>query len=262
MVGRVRTFFALTVAALATLVLAPTQWVLLNTGLYRGHAILRLWHRTVASVLGMRIRVHGAMEEGRPLMIAANHVSWSDITVLGSIADVSFIAKSEMSGWPLIGWLSRLQRTVFVERERRRRSGEQATEIAGRMSGGDVMVLFAEGTTADGTIVLPFKSTLFGAAGMMHSSGHETVWIQPVAIAYTRLHGLPMGRQHRGIAAWIGDQDLVPHIRGLLAAPAIDVEVHFGEPIAFAKGGNRKEAARLMEARVSAMLEKALRDPG
>jgi 1-acyl-sn-glycerol-3-phosphate acyltransferase len=262
MIGRLRTFVALLYVAVSTLILAPLQFVLMKTGLYQGHLVLRLWHRAMLAALGFRVHVRGAMAEKRPLLIASNHVSWTDIMVLGSIVDVSFIAKSEMAGWPLIGWLSTLQRTVFIERERKRKSGEQASEIAARLARNDAMVLFAEGSTGDGNLLLPFKSTLFGAATVAIAEGAvEHVFIQPVAIVYTKLHGLPMGRQHRRVASWIGDQDLVPHMGELLAEGAIDVEVSFGEPFEFAAGSSRKEAARLVEQRVSAMMQEALRSP-
>jgi 1-acyl-sn-glycerol-3-phosphate acyltransferase len=123
-------------------------------------------------------------------------------------------------------------------------------------------VLFAEGSTGDGNMILPFKSTLFGAASMAISEGTaETVFIQPVAIVYTRLHGVPLGRRHRPIAAWIGDEDLVPHLKVLMAEGGLDVEVHFGEPVAFSKGSSRKETARLMENQVRDMVQAALADP-
>jgi 1-acyl-sn-glycerol-3-phosphate acyltransferase len=262
MIGRIRIFIALLFVAVSTLILVPLQLLSMKTGLYRENRILRLWHKVILSALGFRIHVSGAMAEKRPLLIASNHVSWTDIMVLGSIVDVSFIAKSEMAGWPLIGGLSKLQRTVFIERERKRKSGEQASEIAARLARNDVMVLFAEGSTGDGNLLLPFKSTLFGAAAMAISEGAvEHVFIQPVAIAYTRLHGLPMGRQHRRVAAWIGDQDLAPHIGELLAEGAVDVEVRFGEPIEFSAGTSRKTAAKLVEQRVGAMMQDALRSP-
>jgi lyso-ornithine lipid O-acyltransferase len=260
MIGRLRTFVALLFAAVSTLILVPLQLLSMRTGLYREHIVLRIWHKVILSALGIRVHVSGAMAKKRPLLVASNHVSWTDIMVLGSIVDVSFIAKSEMAGWPLIGWLSTLQRTVFIERERKRKSGEQAGEIAARLARNDAMVLFAEGSTSDGNLLLPFKSTLFGAATMAISEGAvEHVFIQPVAIVYTKLHGLPMGRQHRRVAAWIGDQDLVPHMGELLAEGAIDVEVRFGEPFEFTARSSRKEAARLVEQRVSAMMQAALR---
>jgi 1-acyl-sn-glycerol-3-phosphate acyltransferase len=247
MIGRIRMFVALLFVAASTLILVPLQLLSMKTGLYRENRILRIWHRMILSALGYRVHVSGAMAEKRPLLIASNHISWTDIMVLGSIVDVSFIAKSEMAGWPLIGRLSKLQRTVF---------------IAARLARNDVMVLFAEGSTGDGNLLLPFKSTLFGAAAMAIGEGAvEHVFIQPVAIVYTRLHGLPMGRQHRRVAAWIGDQDLAPHIGELLAEGAIDVEVRFGEPLEFSAGTSRKAAAKLVEQRVGAMMQDALRSP-
>ena len=159
-----------------------------------------------------------------------------------------------------MGWLSTLQRTVFVERERRHRSGDQASEIALRLKAGDAMVLFAEGTTGVGNLLLPFKSTLFGAATMaVGHGGADEVAIQPVSIAYTRRHGMPLGRAGRMALSWIGDQDLAPHITGLLREGAVDVEVRFGEPVVFSAQSNRKEAARLVEARVREMAQAALR---
>jgi len=256
---RIRTAVVLFLVAVVTLCLAPLVRFGLATGLWRGKPLLRAWHRTVAWALGLRISTHGTLARERPLLVVSNHVSWTDITVLGAIADVCFIAKSEMSGWPLMGWLSTLQRTVFVDRKKRRASGLQAGEIAARLAVGDAMVLFAEGTTGDGNRLLPFKSTLFGAAAMMLSdSNEETVWVQPVAIAYTRVHGLPMGRAHRPIAAWIGDEDLLPHVSSLLRNPAVDVEVHFGEPVAMRVGGNRKTLSRTIEKSVQESFSAAL----
>ncbi|WP_137929402.1 lysophospholipid acyltransferase family protein [Mesorhizobium comanense] len=262
MIAKIRIFLALGLVAAGTLVLVPLQLLSMKTGWWPETVILKIWHRLILRALGMRVHVKGALSDKRPLLVASNHISWTDIMVLGSFADVKFIARADMEGWPLIGMLSKLQRTVFIERERKRTSGDQASEIANRMSRGDAMVLFAEGSTGDGNAVLPFKSTLFGAASMAISEGAaQEVFIQPVAIAYTRLHGVPLGRRHRPIAAWIGDEDLMPHLKVLMAGGALDVEVHFGEPIAFSKGSNRKETARLMESRVREMMEAALADP-
>jgi lyso-ornithine lipid O-acyltransferase len=262
MIGKIRIFLALGLVAAGSLILVPLQILSMKTGLWRETFILKIWHRLIIRALGMRIHVKGTLSNQRPLLVASNHVSWTDIMVLGSMADVTFIARADMAGWPLIGMLSKLQRTVFIERERKRSSGDQASEIASRMAKGDAMVLFAEGSTSDGNMILPFKSTLFGAASMAISEGAaETVFIQPVAIVYTRLHGVPLGRRHRPIAAWIGDEDLMPHLKVLMAEGGLDVEVHFGEPVAFSKGSNRKETARLMESRVRDMVHAALADP-
>lgn len=256
----IRAFLALGFVAASTGVLVPLQLLSMKTGLWRETVILRLWHKAVLKGLGIRVHASGTLSGDRPLLIAANHVSWTDIAVLGSLVDVRFIAKADMEGWPLIGFLSKLQRTVFIERERRRTSGAQASEIAGRLANGEAMVLFAEGTTGDGNTVLPFKSTLFGAAAMAISGGAaQEVFVQPVAIAYTRLHGLPLGRRHRPHAAWIGDEELVPHAAALLAQGAMDVEVRFGEPVPFSAASGRKGVARLMEGEVNALFQAALR---
>ncbi|MBS3651142.1 1-acyl-sn-glycerol-3-phosphate acyltransferase [Pseudaminobacter sp. 19-2017] len=262
MIGRARVVVAVMVVALMTALFALPQLICVHTGWCRGRPLLRLWHTVAAKLLGFRIHVRGKIVPGRPLMLVSNHVSWSDIVVLAATADVSFVAKAEMANWPIFGWFSKMQRSVHIERDVKRKSGEQANEIAERLDAGDVMVLFAEGTTGNGNMLLPFKTTLFGAASMMLKAGaHETVWIQPVALAYTRVQGLPMGRQHRPVVAWVGDQDLIPHLIGVLKEGAIDVEVHFGEPIPFDAKSSRKDVAKLIEARVGAMMHGALSKP-
>lgn len=260
MIGRLRTVFAVVVIALATIPVVAWQYFAIRTGLVDWQRLPPHWHRLVTRLLGMRVRVRGQMAADRPLMIAANHVSWTDIMVLGQLGRVTFIAKSQLGRWPIFGQMAKAQRTIFVERERRGKSGEQATEIGRRLAGGEAMVLFAEGTTSDGNFLLPFKSSLFGAADIaITEGGAETVYIQPVAIAYTHVHGLPMGRQHRAIAAWIGDQDLIPHVGQLLHEGAVDVVVHFGEPVPFTASSRRKEVAAEVERRVRAMMAQALR---
>jgi 1-acyl-sn-glycerol-3-phosphate acyltransferase len=262
MIKKIRIFLALALVVASSLVLVPLQILSMKTGLWPETFILKIWHKMILKALGMRVHVKGTLSSERPLLVAANHISWTDIMVLGSMVDVKFIARADMAGWPLIGMLSKLQRTVFIERERKRSSGDQASEIADRMAKGDAMVLFAEGSTGDGNVILPFKSTLFGAASMAISEGTaQTVFIQPVAIVYTRLHGVPLGRRHRPIAAWIGDEDLMPHLKVLMAEGAVDVEVHFGDPVAFSKGSNRKETAKRMEWQVREMMQAALADP-
>lgn len=263
MIGRVR------IAVMLALMLAVTPVaILVQMGVLRsrmGHpgTLPRLWHGFALRLLGIRVHVEGAPASGRPLLIVANHVSWSDICVLGSLGSYSFVAKSDMARWPVFGTLARLQRSVFVERERTRASHLQARELGDRLGAGEALVLFAEGTTHDGNAVGPFKSTLFGAAqaALASQAGLETVHVQPVSIAYTRLHGMPMGRVHRIHAAWIGDMDLVPHIGALLREGGMDVEVRFGDAIPFTRGSNRKEIARLTEAEVRRNMAASLREP-
>jgi 1-acyl-sn-glycerol-3-phosphate acyltransferase len=262
MLGWVRVSFMLLLVALVTPVMALAQMFILRTGIGNDRFLPRQWHRFVLFVLGFRLHVRGQMSERRPLLIAANHISWTDIMVAGAVAEANFIAKSEVSGWPMIGQLAHLQRTVFVEREQKRKSGDQAGEIAQRMNDGDPMLLFAEGLTADGNLLLPFKSTLFGAASMAVDRGEtDHVFVQPLAIVYTRFHGMPMGRLFRTHAAWIGDRLLAPHIVQLLKEGAVDVELHFGEPVEYRPGVRRKDLAREVERRVTDMFNAAISQP-
>lgn len=261
--GATRLALALAAFAAATPPLMAWQALALRAPFLDERLVPRLWHRMVVRLLGLRVRVHGAPARGRPLLIAANHVSWTDIMALGAATDVHFIAKAEVSGWPLFGRLAKLQRTVFIDRTRRGLAGDQAGEIAARLARGEPMVLFPEGTTSDGNTLLPFKSSLFAAAqmamGAVGGGPEEDAVVQPVAIVYTRLHGMPMSRRERMRAAWIGDQTLVPHLAALLRQGGIDVEVHFGEPVAFGPEADRKAIAREVEARVRAMMLSALR---
>jgi len=258
MIASLRRVLALGVMILATAVMAPMQVLVLKSGMVDPGRLPRLWHRILVKAIGLRIHAHGSLIEKRPLLVACNHVSWTDIMVLGSLVDVTFIAKADLAGWPVFGFLAGLQRTLFVERERRGRAGTQAGEIAGRLAGNEAVVLFAEGSTGDGNHLLPCKSTLFGAARMALSGAGATVYIQPVAIAYTKLHGMPMGRQHRQLAAWIGDSELVPHLFSLIGEGAIDVEVRFGAARAFTAESDRKLVARQVEQDVRRMLWAAL----
>ncbi len=250
------------VAALSalTLVLLPFQLVGLAFDLKFRRYLPRYWHRAACWLLGIRINIHGRLDPRRPLMIASNHASWKDILVLGAVADVAFIAKDEVANWPIFGLLAKLQKTIFVAREERRKAGHQVTEIAKRMKGGEVVVLFPEGTTSDGNRLLEIKSSLFGAAAaaVPHVPGH-VVHVQPVAIAYTRIHGMTMGRYHRPIAAWPGDVELAPHLMGVLKAEAIDVDISFGETIDFRAGDNRKVLSADVAARIRRMLRLRLR---
>jgi len=237
---------------LCTLVLLPAQLVAKSHG--RGHAarIPRLFHRLTCRCFGVRISVRGtAPPRGAGGLIVANHVSWLDISVIGAQRPLCFVAKSEVADWPLIGWLSKLQRTVFIDRQRRAATADVAAEMGARISAGEAIVLFAEGTTGDGTRILPLRSSLLGAAhqALAKDAGAE-VTIYPLAISYTGFHGMAGGRAERAALAWYGDEELGPHLKLMVNAGAIDVELAWGEPIAMGAAISRKEATRLAEAAI------------
>ena len=106
------------------------------------------------------------------------------------------------------------------------------------------MVLFAEGTTGNGNRLLPFKSALFAAPQIaLEQSGIDRVAVQPVAIAYNTLHGMPLGRYHQTIAAWPGDIALLPHLKRFVLEGAFDVDIAFGKCIDITPETKRKELA-------------------
>lgn len=219
------------------------------------------WHRCILKILGFKVRIEGAPLTGSPAIFVANHISWSDIVVFGSVAKLSFIAKSDMASWPVFGHLAKLQRVVFVERMKRTQAGQQADVIAKRLSEGDSLVLFAEGTTGDGLRLLPFKSTLIGAAHKAAKTvGDGKIAIQPVAIAYTHRGGLKLSRTDMDGVAWVGDQELGPHLKGVLAGSEIDCVLHFTAPIWVDGTSDRKAISRQAEVAVEAHFVASLRD--
>ena len=210
-----------------TLLAIPVQLIFIRFAEPAARRAALVWHRLALWIIGVRVFTYGKIPRHAPVLIVSNHVSWSDVLVLGSVMELCFVAKSEVKSWPVINVLAWMQRTVFIDRNRRADSGRQSVTIAKRMLRGDAMVLFAEGTTGDGHRVLPFKSALFGAVQTALSSEIAQVTVQPVAIAYTRLHGMPLGRLHQARASWPGNVGLVRHLRDFLRDGAYDVDVVF-----------------------------------
>jgi 1-acyl-sn-glycerol-3-phosphate acyltransferase len=249
-----------TAIAGVTAALIPLQWLSLRFGWRTARTIPVFYHRALCRLIGVRIHPLGAPAASRRLLIAANHISWLDISVLVALAPVTFVAKSEVAAWPLFGLLARLNRSVFVERERRHKTGAVNRAIAARMAAGDPVVLFAEGTSGDGNRVLAFRSSLIGAVHAALAADEDgPLSVQPLAIAYTGLDGLPLGRPQRHRIAWYGAMDLLPHLAALLRHGAIDVVVAWGEPIAVSAGTDRKVLARTLEGEVRRMLTQSWR---
>ena len=209
------------------------------------------YHRWCCRILGVRVRRIGRPVAARPVLFAANHISYLDITVFGSLIAGSFIAKREVAGWPLFGWLAKLQRSVFIDR-RARSTPAQRDSIARRLAAKDALILFPEATSGDGNRVLPFKSALFSVADA------APVTVQPVSIAYTKLDGMPIGRRLRPLVAWYGAMALAPHLWRLLGLGTIEVVVEFHPPTSLAECGSRKALARHCQDAAAAGLANAL----
>lgn len=252
--SRLRGLLRLVAYGLLTLVLLPVQVVAVALGLRLRERLPLFYHRQCARLLGFTVVVQGRRLRERPVLFVCNHVSYLDIMMLGSVIPGCFVAKSEVAGWPGFGLLAKLQRTVFVER---RRSAVQrhGDAIADRLKSGDNLILFAEGTSSDGTRVLPFKSGLLAAAEREVEG--RPLNVQPVSIAYTRLNGMPLGRGLRPFLAWYGDMDLAPHLWEVVALGRVMVVVEFHAPTSLEEKGSRKALANACHERVAAGVARA-----
>ena len=238
----IRASFILFLFMLLTLPLMPVQALFIATGTPLRKYLPSWYHRLVCQLLGIRVQVSGELPAGHAALFVSNHISWLDIPVLSGITPLSFIAKQEVSTWPFVSWLAKLQRSVFIDRNRRSSVKETANAVIERLNAGERVVLFAEGTSSDGNQVLPFKSSLFAAVEPNEANGNGHV-LQTVAIAYTRVYGLPMNRQQRPAVAWYGDMDMLSHAWGVLKGGPLDVHIRFGAPVSMSIVGNRKKLA-------------------
>jgi 1-acyl-sn-glycerol-3-phosphate acyltransferase len=239
--SRWRAALILAVFVLMTLPGLPLQQVLIWTSTKAARRFPYIYHRAVTRLLGIRLRIRGTPVKDRACLIAVNHVSWLDIPILSAVVPLSFIAKREVASWPFFGTLARLQRSVFVDRERRQTTVAVRDELTARLAEQDTLVLFAEGTSSDGIRVLPFKSAFFAAA---EAPG---VVVQPMTLAYRGHWGTPMTRRKRPFYAWYGDMDMGLHLWEALASGPIEVDIICHDPIAMSEAGSRKALARLAE---------------
>jgi len=244
----------LTIYLAFTLLLMPVQAIGLMLRQRWVATLPRFYHRWCCRILGLRVRRIGRPTAVRPVLFAANHVSYLDITILSSLIAGSFIAKHEVARWPLFGWLAKLQRSVFIDRQVRS-TAQQRDSIAERLAAGDALILFPEGTSGDGNRVLPFKSALFSVAD---HSATGPVTVQPVSIAYTRLNSMPIGRRYRALFAWYGAMAMAPHLWRVIGLGTIEVVVEFHPATTLAACGSRKMLARYCEERVTNGLAGAL----
>ena len=188
----------------------------------------RFYWAVFTRLLGMRVRLIGAPANhpgGRPVVFVSNHSSWVDVPVLGGKLETCFISKEDVARWPLVSTVAKLGRTVFVSRQRLS-TGRERDAIQERLEAGDNLVLFPEGTTSDGSRVLPFRSSFFAVA-----EGENPPLIQPVSVVYDRLAGLPTGRANRPLFAWYGDMDIASHFWRLVQHRGLRASVMLHPPL-------------------------------
>lgn len=239
---KIRPVATLLLAALWTGLLLPVQMLAVSCGFKRlAEGVPQLYHGGLCRLLRIRVEVRGrALREG-PVLFVSNHVSWLDILVLAKLLRAAFIAKHEVAGWPLFGLLAKLHGAVFIER-RQARTAEHRDEMSRRLDAGDSLILFPEGTSSDGIRLLPFKSAFFSLAEREVKGRHLRV--QPVSLTFARLDNLPVGRRSMAVYAWVGEQELVPHLWQFLAAGPSTVVVEFHAPVTIEEFASRKDLCR------------------
>jgi 1-acyl-sn-glycerol-3-phosphate acyltransferase len=200
-----RAALRLTLIALWTLIAMPIQALL--PAKQPKIRFARVYWATICRLLGLHVRLIGTppAPHGRPIVYISNHSSWLDIPALGGQLPAVFVSKEDVDGWPIVRTIARLGRTIFVSRNRQSTARER-DDMRARLAGGDSLILFPEGTSSDGSRVLPFRSSFFAIA-----EGPNAPLIQPVSLVYDRLAGLPMVRATRPLFAWYGNMELAPH---------------------------------------------------
>ena len=192
-------------------------------------AVRWLWCRGTAWILGVRITMAGRPFKDCPTLYVANHVSYLDILALGAFVDGTFIAKSEIAGWPLFGTLGKITRTLFVRRHWRS-ALIQRNALAARMRQGESFILFGEGTSSDGLAVRPIKTSLLSVAEPWILDC--PIAVQPVTVVYVRLaDGTPIGRANSDLYAWHSDAEFMPHLWGALQQGGVEIRIVAGDPV-------------------------------
>ena len=214
-------------------------------GRVRRRRVVGAWSRGLMRLCGVRVRRLGDPVTRGAVLWVANHVSWVDIFVFNSVRTTSFVAKSDIRRWPVIGLLVAWAGTLFIDRRHRHAARDAGRQIRACFDQGDAVGLFPEGTTTDGSDVLPFHAGLFDAAVR---AGVPT---QPVALRF-----LKHGRRAPELA-FVGEQTLVANLWFLLGARDVSVECEFLAPIRAADGLERAEVARRAQAAIGAAVRGA-----
>lgn len=202
------------------------------------------WAKKLLAILKVEVVVRGdpdAEHRGGALLVA-NHVSWMDIYLLFSVVRTRFISKAEVRAWPVIGWLAEAAGTLFLTREKKSDAMRMNLMMATHLHEGDCLALFPEGTTSDGTGLLPFYPSLFQPA----VDAEAPVW--PVCIRYLTPAGEPCLD-----AAYHGDTSLGQSLMKIARLKGVRAEVTLLAPIP-SQGVTRRDLAKAAEAAIRAGL--------
>lgn len=193
------------------------------------------WSQKLLKIFHIQLRVIGSENLiSRSHLLASNHISWLDIHVINAFKPVRFVAKSEVRGWPVFGWMAEQLGTVFIRRDSARHARQVVDQMAQVLKIESVCI-FPEGTSTSGESVLPFKPNLFESAILAHAP------VQPLAIAYrSRSTGL-----RSDAPAFIGDMGLLESMSNVIGSRDIEVHLTLIEPHLTGKSDNsdRKQLA-------------------
>jgi 1-acyl-sn-glycerol-3-phosphate acyltransferase len=189
------------------------------------------WCDGLLRAFGIKVNTFGNLPAAniKGILFVANHVSWADIHALNSKILLRFIAKSDIKNWPIFGYLVTKANTLFIDRSKRQEAGKIVATTAVSLLAGDNLCFFPEGTTTDGTHILPFKSSVLQAA----IDANTVIW--PVAIRYVNYDGSTNKNM-----AYAGETSLVESMKAVLNVNNPVVELHFLTPIS-TKNKNRRE---------------------
>jgi len=246
MTGTLRLTLRLVLAVLWTLPSMLLQAIFLYLPGRLPEKFARIYWAGIRRILGLRITVHGAIAPGRPAIFIANHCSWIDIVALGSVLPGCFVSKADVAKWPLVGWIAKLGRTIFVSRNKATMVQERET-MNRRLEAGDNIILFPEGTTSDGTRILPFQSGFLTIADAPAKPS-----IQLVTIVYDALDGLPVRRRDRPEISWYGDMDMASHFPGIGRRQSYHATLILDPPIPPGGFNNRKTLSAALRTRLEA----------
>lgn len=208
--------------------------------LWRLLGLDRTWPRVflagIGAIAGLHLRRHGKRVPGALLL--SNHVTWIDIPALSHAANSAFVAHDGLAQFAFLKWLCMMNETVFVARTRRSSVNEQADDIRAAMDHGGTLTLFPEGTTSDGTGLLPFKSSLLGALEPLP----DGAVVQPVLLAYEDVPEI----------SWVGEEPGLDNFKRILARlRPVRLNVHFFAPLAGDELTNRKTMTAAARERIA-----------
>lgn len=204
------------------------------------HRMIRWWSGGLMRVFGFKVRRFGQPLPGSALVVA-NHMSWLDIELIHSQRAVEFVAKAEISRWPVVGWLARRAGTIYHRRGSTESLASVAQMMTERLRAGAQVGVFPEGGTTDGTRVRVFHARIFQTAV------EAEVPVQPVALRY-----LLDGEPNLSVPFLDSESFFVNFVR-LLGEPSMVAEVHFLEPV-LPNGEGRRKLAESARQRIAAAL--------